>query len=89
MSLQESSSNIAEGNLSEEGHSSPANWLFAVSRHKAICRSGSSGNGEKKVDNGITSKGRNGWIWKQLWVIKGKSKIDFRALNSGDWENYY
>lgn len=25
----------------------------------------------------------------QLWVIREKLKIDFRALNSGDWENHY
>lgn len=26
-------------------------WRFVVSRRKAICRNGSSGNGEKKIDS--------------------------------------
>ena len=78
------SSNIAEDNLAEE-----VIWLFAVSKHKAICRNGSSGNGDKKRDNRIILKEEMAGIGNTLWVMKGKSKIDFRALNSGCWENYY
>ena len=31
-------------------------WLFVVSRHKAVYRNGSSGNGEKNMDNRIILK---------------------------------
>ena len=31
-------------------------WLFVVSRHKAVYRNGSSGNGEKRMDNRIILK---------------------------------
>lgn len=57
-------------------------------RHKAICRNGSSGNGDKKRDNRIILKEEMA-NWKHTVGDEGKSKIDFRALNSGCWENYY
>lgn len=76
--------------MAEEGHSGPEIWPFAVSRHKVICRCGSSENGEKEVDNGIILKEVVFIdLETQLWVIREKLKIDFRALNSGDWENHY
>lgn len=85
--LCKSSSNIAEGLLAEGGDSSPANCLFAVCRYKAICRSGSSGNQTKVCI--MESFQREKWwhLETQLWVMKVKSKMDFRASNSVDKEN--